>query len=110
MSVHRFLTRAATALSYIMIHTICSLNQHEGVRTAHHAKSATSCEPGIYFDEVHRHPVCSTCGQQKRLLDGGSVGFDIVAATDISELAASCDFAAIPSLEVARVVEVRGNR
>ena len=67
-------------------------------------------EPGIYFDEVHRHPVCVTRGQQKRLLDGGSVGFDIVAATDISELAASGDFAAIPSLEVARVVEARGNR
>ena len=68
------------------------------------------CEPGIYFDEVHRHPVCVTPGQSERFLDLVSASFDIVAATDVSELAACGDFVAIPALEIVWVVKVRSNR
>ena len=68
---------------------------------------ASSCKPGIYFDEVHRHPVGITRGQHERLSDVISAGFDIVAATDISELATCGDFAAVPALEIAGVVKFR---
>ena len=44
--------------------------------------------------------------QHKRLLNVISAAFDIVAATDISELATCGDFAAVPALEVVRVVEL----
>ena len=74
------------------------------------ATCPSSCKPGIYFDEVHRHPVCITRGQRERLLNVISAAFDIVAAADISELATFGDFVAIPALEVVRVLKVRGNR
>ena len=78
--------------------------------TARPATRAPLCTPGIYFDEVHRHPVCVTPGQNERFLDVVSASFDIVAATDIPKLAACGDFAAVPALEIVWVVKVRSNR
>ena len=72
------------------------------------ATCASPCKPGIYCDEVHRHPVGITRGQQERFLNVVSNGFDIVAAADISILAACGDFATAPALEVVRIAEVCG--
>ena len=44
--------------------------------------------------------------QHERLLDVGSAGFDIITATDVSELATCGDFTAIPALEIVSVVEI----
>ena len=74
--------------------------------TAPPAAQASSRAPGIYFDEVHRHPVRMTPRQNERLLDIVSAGFDIVTATDVFELATCGDFAAVPALEIVRIVEV----
>ena len=76
--------------------------------TPPHASS--SFEPGIYFDEVHRHPVGITRRQHERLLDVVSAGFNSIAAADIFELTAVGDFAAVPALKVFRVVKFRGER
>ena len=43
-------------------------------------------------------------------MDVVSASFDIITATDASELAACCDFATIPALEIVRVVKLGGNR
>ena len=51
-----------------------------------------------------------TPGHHERLMQFVSAAFDIVAATDISELAARGDFTTTPALEVARVLEVRSDR
>ena len=74
------------------------------------ATCPSPCEPGIYFDEVHCHRVGITRGQHERLLDVVSAAFDIVAATDIPELATSSDFAAVPALKIVRVAESYVNR
>ena len=73
------------------------------------ARFASPCEPGIYFDEVQRHQVGIARGQHKRLLDVIPFAFDIVTAADFPVLAACGDFAAVPALEIVRIVEVRGN-
>ena len=80
------------------------------MHSARPSHALASFEPGIYFDEVHRHPVCVTPGQNERLLDVVSASFDIVAAADVSELTTSSDFVAIPALEIVRVVKVRSNQ
>ena len=71
---------------------------------------SSSCKPGIYFDEVQRHPVGFARGQHERLLDVISAAFNIVATTDVSKLAAFGDFAAVPALEVVRISKVCSER
>ena len=80
------------------------------MHSARPSHALSSFEPGIYFDEVHRHQVCTTRRQHERLLDVGSAGFDIVTTTDISELATRGDFAAVPALEIVSVVEIGGDK
>ena len=43
-------------------------------------------------------------------MDVVAAAFDIVTAADVFELATCGDFAAVPALEVVRVVKVRDNR
>ena len=76
--------------------------------TTRSATCPSPCKPGIYFDEVHRHPVGITRGQHERLLDVVSTGFDIVTAADVFELATCGDFAAVPAIEIVRIAEVCG--
>ena len=70
----------------------------------------SQCEPGIDFDEVHRHIVFNVRRQHERLLDIVMVAFDVVAAADVPIVSACGDFAARPSLEVFSVVKVGGDR
>ena len=66
----------------------------------------TTNEPGIDFDEVQAHRVCAR-GQHERFFDVVILRLDTVTATDVSKLAARGDVAAVPALEIFRVVEHR---
>ena len=63
-------------------------------------------EPGIDFDEVQSHRVCAR-GQHERFFDVVILRFDTVTTADVSKLAARGDVAAVPALEIFRVVEQR---
>ena len=66
----------------------------------------TANEPGIDFDEVQAHRVYAR-GQHERLFDGMILRLDTETTADVSKLAACSDFAAVPALEIIKVVEHR---
>ena len=67
----------------------------------------TPHEPGIQFDEVQVHRVCSR-GQLKRLRDlviPTRRAVTLVTAADVANIAASGDCAACPTLYIVAVLE-----
>ena len=60
-----------------------------------------SHEPGIDFDEVHRHHVRSR-GQLERLLDDRFLALYIVPTTNAAVLATVGNFFAVPAIPIIR--------
>ena len=83
-------------------------NHHSGHLNPAFDGHCSQCEPGIDFDEVHRHIVCVLIARGHHVRDHNVVvaAFDVVASAYLPKAAACGDFAANHLRTQRRVVTV----